>query len=103
MAEALKHYHDRETMAMARYISRSAVKDEIMRKGLKLREFSAKAITELGDEYLRSHTEEVMREVQTWQLEREVVQILKLVHKKRRTEIKGKSLCITRAQNGAPR
>jgi hypothetical protein len=103
MAEGKRQYYDRETMAMARYISRSAVKDEIMRKGLKLREFSAKQITELGDEYLRSHAEKVMQEVRTWQFEREVVQILKLVHRKRKTEIKGKSLCTSHAQNGARR
>jgi hypothetical protein len=48
-------------MAMARYISRRAVKDEISRKGLKLREFSFKQIVERGDEYLRDHFDEVMR------------------------------------------
>jgi hypothetical protein len=69
MAEGKRQYHDRETMAMARYISRKAVKDEINRKGEKLREFSFKQIVERADEYLRLHTDAVMEEVQTWQLE----------------------------------
>jgi hypothetical protein len=77
MAEALKHYHDRETMAMARYISRMAVKDEINRKGLKLREFSAKQITELGDEYLHDHRDVVMKQALAWTWEKEVVAALR--------------------------
>jgi hypothetical protein len=103
MAEAMKSYHDRETMAMARYISRRAVKDEVNWKGGKLRDYSFKQIVERGDEYLREHADDVMEEVRTWQLEREVVQILKLVHRKRKTEIKWKSLCTSHAQNGAAR
>ena len=77
MAEALKHCHDRETMAMARYISRMAVKDEINRKGLKLREFSAKQITELGDEYLHDHRDVVMKQALAWTWEKEVVAALR--------------------------
>ena len=77
MAEALKHYHDRETMAMARYISRMAVKDEINRKGLKLREFSAKQITELGDEYLHDHRDVVMKQALTRTWGQEVIAALR--------------------------
>jgi len=101
MARAKRQYHDHEVMAMARHLCRRAVETEIKRKGEKLRDYSFKQIVQLGDEYLREHTAEVMREVHTWQLEREVVQILKLVHRKRKTGIKGKSLCISQAQNGA--
>ena len=54
---------DRTTITLARFLARNAVKDEIRRKGLKLQHYSAKQITELGDEYLRDHLEAVMREV----------------------------------------
>jgi hypothetical protein len=63
MAEAKRQYHASETMAMARYISRIAVENEIKRKGFKLREFSFKQIVQQADEYLRSHADEVMWQV----------------------------------------
>ena len=84
MAEATKHYHDRETMAMARFISRRAVKDEINRKGLKLREFSAKQITELGDEYLHDHRDVVMKQALAWTWEQVVVAALRHYAQKRK-------------------
>jgi hypothetical protein len=101
MAKAKQQDHARETMMMARYISRRAIKTEIMRKGGKLRDYSFKQLVERGDEYLRGHTDDVMKEVRTWQLEREVVQILRSVHRKRKAEIKAKSLCASHAQIGA--
>jgi hypothetical protein len=75
MAEATKHYHDRETMAMARFISRRAVKDEINRKGLKLWEFSFKQIVEGADNYLRWHADELMWQVMVWQWEKGFAQL----------------------------
>jgi hypothetical protein len=77
MAEVKRQYHDRETMAMARFISRRAVEDEIKRQGLKLREFSFKQIVERADDYLLEHTDDVMREVHTRLLEQEVVAALR--------------------------
>src|SRR6516225_3039559 len=77
MAKAKQPDHARETMAMARYISRMAVKDEISRKGLKLREFSAKQITELGDEYLHDHRDVVMKQALAWRWEKEIVAALR--------------------------
>jgi hypothetical protein len=77
MAKAKQHDPVRETIVMARYISRMAVKDEISRKGLKLREYSAKQITELGDEYLRDHRDVVMKQALAWTWEREVVAALR--------------------------
>jgi hypothetical protein len=101
MAEAMKHYQDRGTMAMARFISRRAVEAELRRQGHKLSHYSAKDLTERADDYLREHTDEVMQQVRAREWEREVVQILKLAHRKRKPEIKAKSLCVSHAQNGA--
>jgi hypothetical protein len=63
MAKAKQQDHARESIAMARYISRRAVETEITRKGEKLRHYSFKQIVQLGDEYLREHYDAVMREV----------------------------------------
>jgi hypothetical protein len=46
-----------------RYIARKAVEDEIMRKGDKLRNYSAKALIQGADDYIREHWGEVMHEV----------------------------------------
>ena len=54
---------DRATITMARFLARNEVKAALRRKGHKLQHYSAKQITELGDEYLREHREAVMKEV----------------------------------------
>ena len=46
-----------------RHIARRAVEAEIMRKGDKLRNYSAKDLIERADAYIREHGEEVMHEV----------------------------------------
>jgi hypothetical protein len=48
---------------LMRYIARKAVETEITRKGDKLRNYSAKALIERADAYIREHREEVMHEV----------------------------------------
>ena len=99
MARAKRQYHDHEVMAMARYISRRAVETEIRRKGEKLREYSFKQIVERGDEYLREHTDDVMRKVQTWQWEQEVVAALRhYAQKQKRRKSMGSAVQILGAK-----
>jgi hypothetical protein len=44
-------------LAEARRLAREAVRAELKSKGHKLQEFSFKQLVELGDEYLRQHSE----------------------------------------------
>jgi hypothetical protein len=50
-------------MAMARYIARSAVREEIMARGEKVAHYSARAIIELADDYIALHRAEITHEL----------------------------------------
>ena len=60
---ATKRYHDHKTMAMARYIARRAVEEEIRRKGGKVAHYSARELVDRADQYIAEHREEIEREV----------------------------------------
>jgi hypothetical protein len=61
--EATKRYHDRMTIAMARFIARRAGEDQIRRSGDKVSHYSVKELIERADDYIAAHREAVMREV----------------------------------------
>jgi hypothetical protein len=63
MAEAKRLYSDHKIVAMARYIARRAVEEEIRQRGGKVAHYSARALYELADDYIALHREAVMREV----------------------------------------
>jgi hypothetical protein len=51
------------TYAMARYIARRAVEEEIRREGGKVARYSAKQLIERADDYIEAHRDAVTREV----------------------------------------
>ena len=63
MVGAKHQYHDRATLAMARYIAKKAVIEDIRRKGDKVANYSARALVERADAWIEKHRDEVMREL----------------------------------------
>jgi hypothetical protein len=63
MAEAKRQYHNHKIYAMARYLARRAVENEIRRQGGKVSHYSAKQLIERADKYVKEHSDEIMREV----------------------------------------
>jgi|SRR6516165_6233297 hypothetical protein len=61
--EATKRYHDRMTIAMARFIARRAVEDKIRCQGGKVAHYSARELIERADTYIEAHRDQIMREV----------------------------------------
>jgi hypothetical protein len=63
MVGAKHQYHDRATLAMARYIAKKAVIEDIRRKGDKVANYSARALIERADDYIAAHGVEIMHEL----------------------------------------
>jgi hypothetical protein len=63
MAEAKRLYRERATMAMARYIAKHEVIEDIRRRGDKVAYNSARELNDRADDYIAAHREEIMREV----------------------------------------
>src|SRR5262245_3538019 len=63
MARAAQQYHDQKTLAMARYIAKKEIVEEIRRQGGQVAHYAAKELIERADAFIREHRAEVVREV----------------------------------------